>query len=125
MSKLTISAVLLFAACVSFAASAEEDYGPGVEIVEFRIAPGTGDRSWNSLEEPIRVRVGQVLRFINEDSIPHRLHTTNGAPCPHGKREFAPGESYDCVVEQPHDAAAGDMYDHNAGPEAQVYVQAD
>ena len=94
------------------------------EIVEFHIAAGTKDKPWNTLEKPIYVKRGQTLRFINDDSIEHFLHTF-GAPCPHGSNPFGPGESYDCVISKVHNASAGDNYDHEQGPDAKVYIQAD
>jgi plastocyanin len=110
------SAILAVALLGSVTASA-------VDVVEFHIKAGTGSGPWNKFNDPIQVKVGQTLRFINDDSISHYLHT-NGSPCPHGTRRFAPGESYDCVISKTHRAADEDLYDHDQGPDAQVYVQA-
>lgn len=96
---------------------------PDPSVVIFHIPAGTGGNPWNTYDNPIVVKVGQTLRFINDDSIVHFLHT-DGAPCPHGTNEFGPGESYDCVISKPHDASADDLYDHDQGPDAQVYIQA-
>jgi hypothetical protein len=52
-------------------------------VVIFRIKAGTGKASWNTEATEVDVKVGQVLRIVNDDSVPHRLHT-NGKPCPHG-----------------------------------------
>ena len=95
----------------------------GVKIVEFHIKPGTGSSAWNRSSEPIVVSVGQTLRFFNDDQIKHFIHT-DGAPCPHGTREFGPGEIYDCVISKKHDASLEDIYDHNQGPDAQIFIQA-
>ena len=52
---------------------------PGVVV--FRIKDGTGRGDWNSEANAIRLKVGETVRVINEDSVTHQLHT-NGAPCP-------------------------------------------
>jgi hypothetical protein len=94
------------------------------QIVPFHIKAGTGDGAWNTPDNPVVVKVGQVLRLYNDDSISHFLHT-DGSPCPHGSHPFAPGEYYDCVIQSAHDAGDDDLYDHDQGPDAQFYVQAD
>lgn len=95
----------------------------GNDIVEFHIAAGTGDGPWNTFDNPIVVKVGQTLRFINDDSVPHLMHT-NGSPCPHGARDILPGETGDCVISSPHNSGDEDLYDHEFGPDAQIYIQA-
>lgn len=90
-------------------------------IVVFRIASGTGTGSWNTQQTMIRATVGQTVRFVNDDTIVHRLHT-NGAPCPHGT-QFQPGSTYDCVVTRTFNSAAGPLYDHNVGTSAQVWIE--
>src|SRR4051812_48707754 len=91
------------------------------DVVEFRIAAGTGDKPWNKSETPIVVKVGQTLRLVNDDSVAHQLHTL-GSPCPHGDRTFNHGETYDCVISSPHPSTNNDLYDHNFGRKAQVYI---
>ena len=93
-------------------------------VVEFRIKAGTGLKAWNEAGSPVRVKVGDILRIINDDDISHFLHTS-GSPCPHGTHPIKPGESYDCPVASPHDARRGDIYDHDGGPDAPFYVQAE
>lgn len=93
------------------------------DIVPFHIAPGTGDKPWNTPQKPIVASVGQTIRFYNDDDIQHFLHTP-GSPCPHPEEGFEPGETFDCVVSKPHDASHHDIYDHIQGPDAQVYIQA-
>jgi hypothetical protein len=92
-------------------------------IVEFRIAAGTGARPWNSESETLELKVGQTLRLINDDNVPHRLHT-NGAPCRHGTA-FAPGATFDCQLTRAFDpkAASGPLYDHIAGRRAQFWLR--
>lgn len=98
-------------------------FGSAGKIVEFRIPAGTGGKSWNSPDNPVVVNVGDTLRIFNDDSVAHFLHT-NGKPCGHGSGPFAQGKYYDCVVAYAYDQADQDLYDHNYGPEAQFYVQA-
>lgn len=115
MRKSLMSLVML-AGLSGFAVQAQE-------IVEFHIAPGTGRNPFNTLEEPARVKVGQILRVVNDDSVVHRIHT-GGRPCPHSDRAMNPGEYWDCNVTSTHEAADGDIYDHNMGPATQFYVEA-
>lgn len=91
--------------------------------VDFHILAGTGRNAWNTPDKPAVVKVGQTLRIFNDDSVVHFLHTP-GKPCPHGTRQFQPGEYYDCVISLPHEESDEDIYDHNYGPDAQFYVQA-
>ncbi len=109
----------------SFAAGAEsiELVATTDAVVEFHILSGTGSAAWNKFNAPIVVSVGDTLRFVNDDSIAHYLHT-DGSPCSHGSRMFGPGETYDCVISKKHNASDEDLYDHNQGPDAQVYIQA-
>ena len=94
-----------------------------VKVVEFRIADGTGQGSWNDSDNPIEVTIGSVIRFFNDDSVRHRLHTA-GSPCPHGPN-IAPGDSWDCKVTKPYSSSEkGPLYDHNAGPKAEVWIEA-
>jgi hypothetical protein len=92
-------------------------------LVEFRIPANTGARAWNSSENPVRVKVGDTLRIINDDSISHRLHTFD-RPCPHQDGESRPGEFYDCVVSTTVDPQVDLLYDHNFGPEARFWLVA-
>jgi hypothetical protein len=94
-------------------------------VVEFHIKAGTGEGPWNTLANPIKVKVGQTLRFINDDNVYHWQHTTNSSPCPHGEADFGPGKTYDCVISKKHNASLADSYDHAYGNKAQVYIQAD
>lgn len=91
-------------------------------LVEFHIAPGTGEGPWNKFNDPVRVTVGQTLRIINDDSVDHTLHT-NGSPCPHGSL-MSPGGYWDCQIFSPHSAGEEDLYDHEFGPDAQMYIEA-
>jgi hypothetical protein len=92
-------------------------------IVEFRIAAGTGNGAWNTKAETVMAKVGQTVRIINDDSVTHRLHT-NGAPCPHGPNIPA-GTSFDCKVTRALDPGnAAPTYDHIVGSSAMFWVKA-
>ena len=91
-------------------------------IVEFVIQDGTDDSPWNDEMTPIIAPMGSIIRFINEDSIRHRLHT-NGAPCSHGPN-FEPGETWDCKVTKFYSSEkSGPLYDHNFGRKAEVHIE--
>ena len=96
-----------------------------VQVVEFRIAPGTGSNPWNSFDNPVRVRVGQILRVHNDDSRAHTIHA-GGSPFKHGPR-IDPGGFRDHPVLRPHQPVDGSpqVYDHNVGRGAPFWVVAD
>ena len=48
---------------------------PTVAIV-FHIPGGTGNQPWTTLEHAIVATVGDTLRIVNDDTVPHRLHTS-------------------------------------------------
>jgi plastocyanin len=103
----------------SAAMMAEEE----AQIVEFHIVNGTGSAAWNAPMTMIHAIVGDTIRFYNDDTVNHQLHT-NGAPCAHGPT-IRPGTSWDCVVSRPYDAnRSGALYDHNYGPRAEVWINA-
>ncbi len=66
-------------------------------VVEFKIAAGTGIKNWNTEATALTLKVGQTLRITNEDDIPHRFHTL-GAPCPHQPTAMVKGGSYVCEL---------------------------
>ena len=96
------------------------------EVVEFRIPAGTGKKAWNTRETMVEVKVGQILRIINDDTTKHRLHTNGGKPCEHGPADVKKGQHYDCVVKKTADPDVEDefCYEHNVGPSARFYVRA-
>lgn len=92
------------------------------DVVEFHIADGTQGGAWNTQETPIVAKLGDTIRFYNDDSIKHRLHTF-GAPCNHGP-DFAPGTTWDCVVSKSFSSESeGALYDHNFGEDAAVWIE--
>ena len=95
-------------------------------VVVFRIKAGTGNGAWNTAETMITAKVGQVIRFVNDDTVRHRLHT-GGEPCNHGPN-FEPGATWDCVASDPVVSEAGAIrtYDHNSGRNnAPVFMKVD
>ena len=98
-----------------------------IRMVEFVIKKGTGRQSWNTKENPIRAKVGDIIRFINEDDVTHQLHTY-GAPCEHqwnAEGEIEPGESWDCPASKPWnslDEKEGPLHNHLVGQEAKVWI---
>jgi len=91
-------------------------------VVEFHIAPGTGANPWNTQETSIHAKIGDTIRFFNDDSEEHILHTF-GSPCSHGD-DFAPGASWDCKALRAFSAERnGPLYDHNHGQSAAVWIE--
>ncbi len=91
--------------------------------VDFHIARGTGKGSWNTKSTSVNVRVGDVLRVYNDDTIPHQLHTL-GAPCGHGS-SFPGGNAWECeITEEYSSKVSGPLYDHIVGERAQFWVEA-
>lgn len=98
---------------------------PNAKVVEFRIKPGTGASPWNTEATPVVVKVGQTLKIVNDDTVPHQLHT-GGAPCGHQPGPLKPGDSYACVISKPLEltpGAAPKTYDH-LNPKGFFYVKA-
>ncbi len=92
-------------------------------VVEFRIEPGTGSGAWNSRENILTVRVGQVLRIHNDDVVGHTLHTY-GAPVEHGEW-IEPGAHADHEVIEEYDPGSGPpwTYGHEAGESAAFWLR--
>lgn len=97
--------------------------GRAEDIVEFHIAKGTGQGPWNTRATLVTVKVGQVLRIVNDDDIAHTLHTF-GRPCDHQGAESRPGEFYDCEITTTADPDVDLMYDHFFGASSRFYVKA-
>ncbi len=91
--------------------------------VDFHIANGTGRSPWNTQETSVTVKVGDILRIYNDDTIPHQLHTF-GAPCGHGS-SFPGGNSWECeITEEYSSKVSGPLYDHIVGVRAEFWVEA-
>ena len=92
------------------------------EVIEFHIKSGTGSGSWNKQEESIKAKLGDTIRFYNDDTVGHQLHT-NGAPCNHGPYMPSAGSS-DCKVKEGYSSRSeGPLYDHGYGKNAQVWIE--
>lgn len=87
-------------------------------IAEFTIPAGTGAGSWNTSENPVTAEVGDTLRLINGDSVPHRLHT-DGQPFPHPAVDLGPGGDEEYVVGE--GFAGPSLYCHVHGSTAKFY----
>lgn len=88
-------------------------------LVTFHIPAGTGTQAWNTAETAVLAKVGDTLRLVNDDAVPHRLHT-NGAPFPHPANDIPPGQSADFVLEK---AIRGEpLFDHAAGLNARFFI---
>jgi hypothetical protein len=92
-------------------------------VVQFHIPPGTGVNAWNSPDQTVVIRVGDTLRVVNDDAIPHRLHTA-GVPFPHPAQDILPGESQDYGAQAPFNPGPGELlHDHAAGPTAPFHLR--
>jgi plastocyanin len=94
------------------------------KIFAFHIKAGTGSNSYNTAATYALVFVGQSIKFYNDDSVNHELHT-GGSPVAHGTQEMMPGgtDSYS-VISAHENVNANDVYDHISGPSALFYVKA-
>ncbi|MEA2336395.1 MAG: SeqA protein N-terminal domain [Thermoanaerobaculia bacterium] len=91
-------------------------------VIVFHIPPGTGAQSWNTRERIVVAAVGNTLRVVNDDSVPHRPHT-NGVPFPHPSADILPGQAADFLLQAPFDPnTSGPLQDHAAGPSAQFWI---
>lgn len=101
--------------------------GMGVEggprMVEFHIPPGTQAGAWNTEQTAVRVKLGDTLRIINDDSRLHQLcGPSNGMPCPHPSKPMKKGEYYDCVISKALPLGPT-LYDHLYGPDAKFWFE--
>lgn len=103
--------------------SGPEPVDPDARIVEFRIQPGTGNDAWNTEADMLVTYVGQTLLLINDDTIPHTLHSF-GVPMPHGD-PIEPGESARYSLDAPYDRGdePPELWDHEAGEPAYLWLQ--
>jgi hypothetical protein len=96
---------------------------PSPAILVFPIPSGTGSLPWNTRETAASATVGDTLRIVNEDAIPHRLHTA-GRPFPHPSTDILPGQTADFLLQTPFDPNVdGPLTDHDQGPQAQFWLR--
>lgn len=96
------------------------------EVVTFTIKAGTHGQPWTPKEQPIRAKVGDTLKIVNDDDVTHRMHTNDDAPCEHSP-EIKAGTSWECKLINPYDSFAeneGPLWDHEFGfsSEAKVWI---
>lgn len=123
--KRIILALALVALPVLASEAGLDDAAADGQVVVFEIAPGTGGGAWNDRASQINLRIGDVLRIVNNDSIVHTLHT-DGAPCPHGEDMAPNGGTRDCVIAKPFDPdVEGPLYDHRFPQSGFFYLKAE
>jgi hypothetical protein len=70
----------------------------------------------------VTARVGDILRLVNDDDVPHRLHTAND-PLPHPTSDLAPGQSIDEVLLTPFEPGTTPLFDHGFGSAATFWLR--
>ena len=96
---------------------------PSATTVVFHIPDGTGQRAWNDGSGRVIASVGDTLRLVNDDSVPHRLHT-DGRPFPHPQADIFPGATADFVLQTPYDPSIdGPLTDHDQGPQSIFFLE--
>jgi predicted CopG family antitoxin len=94
-------------------------------VIEFHIPAGTGIQPWNTQATIVAGKVGDTLRIVNDDAVPHRLHTTQ-APFPHPESEIMPGQSQDFLLREPYDSSvSGPLHDHATSRNAHFWIRVD
>ncbi len=85
----------------------------GAALITFSVAPGTGASPWNDQGHQFTVHIGDTVRFVNNDSSVHALHTSNNRPCEHMKDMRPNGGTQDCLIVNEFDPATdGPLFDH-------------
>ena len=96
---------------------------PATATVVFRIRSGTGSLPWNTRENAASATVGDTLRIVNDDVLPHRPHT-EGRPFPHPSTDILPGQTSDFLLQTAFDPDIdGPLTDHDQGPLAQFFLR--
>jgi hypothetical protein len=74
----------------------------GPRVIVFEIPAGTGNQQWNTAEAAVVGKVGDTLRIVNKDSVPHLPHTNAGRPFPHPSVDtpIGPGQSADFLLRE-------------------------
>lgn len=91
--------------------------------VVFHIPAGMGSGSWNDGSSMVVATVGDTLRIVNDDSVPHRLHTL-GRPFAHPASDIFPGQTADFVLLTTYDPdAEGPLVDHDQGPSTLFWIR--
>jgi hypothetical protein len=91
--------------------------------VIFRIVNGTGSLAWNARDAAVAATVGDTLRIVNDDSIPHRLHT-DGRPFSHPANDIPPNQTADFLLMTAFSPEIdGPLTDHDYGLQAQFWIR--
>lgn len=95
---------------------------PSPTVITFHIPPGTGTASWNERATMVAAHVGDTLRLVNDDTVPHRLHT-QGRPFPHPAADVVPAATADIPLLTAYNPDTdGPLYDHDSGPAARFWI---
>ncbi len=88
-------------------------------VIVFTIPPGTGtDGQFNTSDNPVVGQVGDVLRLVNGDSIPHRLHT-DGSPFGHPAADLGPGQAEEYLLLS---EFSGSLYCHDHSVDQKFWI---
>lgn len=91
------------------------------DVVTFEIPSGLGRKSWNTPGDPVRLRVGQILRIVNrDDTVRHALHGFR-TPCRHSP-PLALDETYDCEPFEAPFVSDGELYDHYSSRRSREFL---
>ncbi len=90
-------------------------------LVTFHIPAGTGTQPWNTPDTAVQAKVGDTLRIVNDDAVPHQPHTDGATgPFPHPSADIpAGGGSADYLLQR---AFQGSLHDHDSGPSARFWI---
>ena len=95
---------------------------PAPATVEFHLSRN-GRSIWNDGSSMVVATVGDTLRIVNDDTRPHRLHTT-GRPFPHPASDIFPGQTADFVLQTTYNPdAEGPLPDHQEGTQAVFWIR--
>ena len=104
-------AVALSCPLSSIIADESSDQDREIKIVTFNIMKDAEMADWNTKETMIMLKVGDVLKLVNNDTVVHAMHT-NGSPCSHTP-DIEPGESYNAKMTSTYNPMKmGPLYDH-------------
>ena len=85
------------------------------QTVEFRIKAGTGKGDWNTRATMVTLKVGDTLKFVNDDAVAHALHTEDDIPFKHTKAIRPHGGVCNTKILAVYDSqATGPLHDHES-----------